>query len=83
MWSAWLVVLPPKRRSPRPWGRALDRSSDARWKSCAVRAGEPVLRLHGKAQVIAAALKLTTWSVSISDTHTQAAAVAIALGEKG
>jgi phosphopantetheinyl transferase (holo-ACP synthase) len=42
-----------------------------------------VLRLHGKAQVIAAALKLTTWSVSISDTHTQAAAVAVALGEKG
>ena len=46
-------------------------------------AGEPVLRLHGKAQVSAAALKLTTWSVSISDTHTQAAAVAVALGEKG
>jgi holo-[acyl-carrier protein] synthase len=45
-------------------------------------AGEPVLRLHGKAQVIAAALKLTAWSVSISDTRTQAAAVAVALGEK-
>ncbi|MCJ7532124.1 MAG: holo-ACP synthase [Anaerolineales bacterium] len=44
-------------------------------------AGEPVLRLHGKAQVIAAALKLTAWSVSISDTHTQAAAVAVALGD--
>jgi holo-[acyl-carrier protein] synthase len=44
-------------------------------------AGEPVLRLHGKAQVIAAALKLTAWSVSISDTRTQAAAVAVALGE--
>jgi len=46
-------------------------------------AGEPVLHLHGKAQVIAAALKLTAWSVSISDTRTQAAAVAVALGEKG
>ena len=56
---------------------------DARWKSCAVRAGEPVLRLHVKAQVIAAALKLTAWSVSISDTRTQAVAMAVALGDKG
>ena len=46
-------------------------------------AGEPILRLHGKAQVIAAVLKLTAWSVSISDTRTQAAAVAVALGDKG
>ena len=46
-------------------------------------AGEPVLYLHGKAQAISAALKLTTWSVSISDTRTQAVAVAVALGDKG
>jgi len=44
-------------------------------------AGEPVLSLHGQALEIAAGQKLTAWSVSISDTDTQAVAMAVALGE--
>jgi holo-[acyl-carrier protein] synthase len=42
--------------------------------------GEPVLHLHGAAQAIADRLGLTTWSVSISHSRTQAVAVVVAMG---
>jgi holo-[acyl-carrier protein] synthase len=45
--------------------------------------GEPVLLLHGAAQVIAEQLGLENWSVSISHTRTQAIALAVALGQHG
>ncbi len=43
--------------------------------------GEPVLRLHGAAEQIAAQQGLTAWSISISHSKTHAVAVAVALGE--
>ena len=42
--------------------------------------GEPVLHLHGAAQVIADKLGLKTWSVSISHSRSQAVAVVVAIG---
>lgn len=42
--------------------------------------GEPVLHLHGTAQAIADRLGLTTWSVSISHSRSQAVAVVVAMG---
>jgi holo-[acyl-carrier protein] synthase len=41
--------------------------------------GEPVLQLHGAAQVLADQLGLDEWSISISHTHTQAIAMVVAL----
>lgn len=43
----------------------------------------PSVRLTGKAQVKAAALGLTEWSVSISHSSTHAVAFAVAIGEVG
>ena len=42
--------------------------------------GEPLLALHGQARQIAADLGLSVWSVSISHTHAQAVALAVAMG---
>jgi holo-[acyl-carrier protein] synthase len=42
--------------------------------------GEPVLRLHGKAQEEADRQGLTLWSISISHSQAYAVAVAVALG---
>ncbi|NSW52879.1 MAG: holo-ACP synthase [Anaerolineae bacterium] len=43
--------------------------------------GEPLLILHGKAQVLAEELGLVEWSVSISHTHLHAVGLAVGLGE--
>jgi holo-[acyl-carrier protein] synthase len=41
--------------------------------------GEPVLHLHGRAALVANALGLTTWSVSITHAREMAAAVVVAI----
>lgn len=54
-----------------------------RWKEIEIlrgESGEPVLRLSGDAALRAREMGLTTWSVSITHTRSQAAAVAVALG---
>jgi holo-[acyl-carrier protein] synthase len=43
--------------------------------------GEPYLILHGNAERVAKALKLTTWAVSLSHSHENAIAVVVAVGE--
>jgi holo-[acyl-carrier protein] synthase len=43
--------------------------------------GEPVLELHGKALQVAENLGLKNWSISITHSRTNAAAVAVAIGE--
>lgn len=43
----------------------------------------PQLRLHGAAQLLAAQLGLTEWSVSLSHTHEHAMALVVATGHKG
>lgn len=45
------------------------------------RSGEPYLVLHGTAEHVAKFLGLTTWSVSLSHSQSQAVAVVIAMGE--
>jgi holo-[acyl-carrier protein] synthase len=42
---------------------------------------EPMLRLHGRASEVAHEMGLVEWSISMSDTHEHAVAVAVALGE--
>jgi holo-[acyl-carrier protein] synthase len=51
------------------------------WKDIEIVSGprrEPVLRLHGEAKREAEAKGLSHWSVSLSDTHEHAIAVAVA-----
>ncbi len=43
--------------------------------------GQPVVHLHGQAQITADELGLTDWSVSISHDRNKAVAVAVAIGE--
>lgn len=43
--------------------------------------GQPQLILHGRAQELAQELGLTQWSISLTHTATQAAAVTVAVGE--
>jgi holo-[acyl-carrier protein] synthase len=45
------------------------------------RSGEPYLVLHGRAELIAKYLGLTTWAVSLSHSHDNAIAVVVATGE--
>jgi holo-[acyl-carrier protein] synthase len=49
---------------------------------CRGKAGEPVLCLHGSARSLADQLKLTTWSLSLSHTQTQAIAFVVAIGDE-
>jgi holo-[acyl-carrier protein] synthase len=42
--------------------------------------GQPVLNLYSQAKDLAASLGLTTWSLSISHTHSHAVAMVIAVG---
>jgi holo-[acyl-carrier protein] synthase len=44
--------------------------------------GEPMLKLHGKAGHLAAELGLETWSISISHTQTHAVALAVGVGDQ-
>ncbi len=46
-------------------------------------AGQPVLRLNGRAQQMANHLGLTQWSISISHSRQHAVAVAVAIGPDG
>jgi holo-[acyl-carrier protein] synthase len=48
---------------------------------CRGKAREPVLHLHGSAERLAEQLGLTTWSLSLSHTQTQAIALVVALGD--
>lgn len=43
--------------------------------------GQPVVRLHGQAKIVADQLGLTTWSVSISHDRDRVVAMAVAIGE--
>jgi holo-[acyl-carrier protein] synthase len=55
------------------------------WQDIEIRRGEngePVLYLYGEAQKIAQNLGLTTWSISISHSQTNAVAMAVAMGER-
>ena len=54
-----------------------------RWQDIEIQrgpGGEPVLALYGQAQQIALRLGLTTWSVSISHSQTHAIAMAVGVG---
>jgi holo-[acyl-carrier protein] synthase len=54
-----------------------------RWQEIEIRrgiSGEPVLVLHGAAQIKADEQGLESWSISISHTRAAAAAVAVAIG---
>lgn len=42
--------------------------------------GQPILKLHGNAKIVADQLGLTDWSVSISHDRTKAVAIAVAIG---
>ena len=42
--------------------------------------GQPIVNLHGNAQLVAEELRLNEWSVSISHDRNKAIAIAIALG---
>jgi holo-[acyl-carrier protein] synthase len=56
------------------------------WKDIEVVAGprrEPRLELHGEARRVADAIGLRQWSISLSDTHEHAVAVAVAVGPEG
>jgi holo-[acyl-carrier protein] synthase len=44
--------------------------------------GAPILHLHGKAATQADLLGLTTWSLSLSHSHTMAIAMVAAVGEQ-
>jgi len=53
------------------------------WQSIEVQSGpqgEPLLILHGSAQVLAESLGLQQWSISISHSRTHAVAIAVGLG---
>ena len=57
---------------------------EVRWQDIEILSDEadaPVLHLHERAAEIAAELRLTQWSVSITHTETMAAGHAIAIGE--
>lgn len=43
--------------------------------------GEPILQLHGKAQQLAQAQHLNTWSLSLSHSQNHAIAFVVALGD--
>ncbi len=43
--------------------------------------GQPILHLHGQAQMVAKELGLREWSISISHDRTKAIAIAIAIGD--
>jgi holo-[acyl-carrier protein] synthase len=43
--------------------------------------GQPIVRLHGQAKIVADQLGLTTWSVSISHDRDRVVAIAVAVGE--
>jgi holo-[acyl-carrier protein] synthase len=45
------------------------------------RSGEPYLVLHGRAELIAKYLGLTTWAVSLSHSQENAIAIVVATGE--
>lgn len=47
---------------------------------CRGRAGEPILHLHGKAQQLAEAQHLDTWSISLSHSQSYAIAFVVAMG---
>ncbi|MBI9044477.1 MAG: holo-ACP synthase [Anaerolineaceae bacterium] len=54
-----------------------------KWQEIEVRVGDlgaPQIYLYGAAKIMAEDLGLTTWSVSISHTHNQAAAMVVAMG---
>ncbi len=54
-----------------------------RWQDIEIQGGpngEPVLHLYGSAAALAEKQGLTTWSVSISHTQTHAVAIAVACG---
>lgn len=58
---------------------------DVGWKDIEVINGErrqPILQLHGPAQLVSDDLGLATWSISLSHTHEHAVAVAVALPDK-
>jgi holo-[acyl-carrier protein] synthase len=53
------------------------------WKDIEVVAGprrQPLLELHGEARRVAEAMGLDQWTISLSDTHEHAVAVAVATG---
>ncbi len=53
------------------------------WKDIEVVAGperQPLLKLHGEARRVAEGMGLHQWTISLSDTHEHAVAVAVALG---
>jgi holo-[acyl-carrier protein] synthase len=53
------------------------------WKDIEVVAGprrQPMLELHGEARRVADAMGLDQWTISLSDTHEHAVAVAVAMG---
>lgn len=57
---------------------------DVNWLDIEVVSGEnhaPHLYLHGAGQILAMKLGLSTWSVSLSHTATQAIAFVVAIGE--
>jgi holo-[acyl-carrier protein] synthase len=57
-----------------------------RWQDIEIQRGpngEPVLHLYGSAAALAEKLGLTIWSISISHTQTHAVAMAIACGPVG
>ena len=43
--------------------------------------GQPIVRLHGQAKIVADQLGLTTWSISISHDRDRVVAMAVAVGE--
>jgi holo-[acyl-carrier protein] synthase len=45
------------------------------------RSGEPYLVLHGRAEMVAKYLGLTTWAVSLSHSQENAIAIVVAIGE--
>jgi len=53
------------------------------WKDIEIVAGpkrQPMLELHGEARRVAEAMGLRQWTISLSDTHEHAVAVAVAMG---
>jgi holo-[acyl-carrier protein] synthase len=55
------------------------------WREIEIRRGpqrEPVLCLHGEARSLAESLGLTSWSLSLSHSATQAVALVVAIGSE-
>ena len=53
------------------------------WKDIEIVSGprrQPMLELHGEARRVAEAMGLRQWTISLSDTHEHAVAVAVAVG---